>query len=575
MIRERFAPAKTIIAGLRRAAGWSLAAALLAPSAVAHAQTGLKARIDEVPPLQAGIDFVHFDGASGRRYIVETVLGSLALFDYDNDGLIDIYFVNGAALPGTRLPAAAVTNRLYKNNGNWHFTDVTDASGLGDAQYGMGVVVGDVDQDGDADVFLSNFGKNTFYVNQGDGTFLESSQAWGVSGSSRFGAGNALLDMEGDGDLDLYCASYVEFDYSQHKTRTIAGHEFHTGPNDYRPAVDYLYRNNGDGTFSDVSAWSGIAQLRAPGMGVLSADFDDDRDMDIFVANDQKPNFLLLNNGRGQFSDEGLLAGVAVDRLGRSNGNMGVDYADFNGDGLLDLVTTTYQDEMPVLYQAVSPGLFSDVTNVARIDSTLNAHVKWGVGGIDFDNDADRDLFIACGHFLDNIRVIDDRTDVKVVNYLLANDGRGRFTNVTRSAGSALSVVESTRSVGFDDLDNDGDVDFVALNVAARPTLGRTEPAQAGRGVWVALVGTVSNRDAVGAKIVAVSESGKRQTQVATAGKGYESDYGKRLYFGTGGESLVRFEVWWPSGLKESFRAEGPATLLVEGRSAPHPPTAR
>jgi hypothetical protein len=196
--------------------------------------------------------------------------------------------------------------------------------------------------------------------------------------------------------------------------------------------------------------------------------------------------------------------------------------------------------------------------------------VKWGVAGVDFDNDADRDLFIACGHFLDNIRFIDDRTDVKVTNYLLANDGRGRFTNVTKTAGSALAVVESTRGVGFDDLDNDGDVDFVALNVNARPSLGKTEPFHADRGISIDLVGTRSNRDGVGAKVVAVSSSGKLQTQVATSGKGYESYYGKRIYFGTGGQRLIRFEVTWPNGYKESFDATSSAMTLVEshGRKA-------
>ena len=535
------------------------------PSTTVLGQATLDASVIEVVPSQSGIDFVHTDGSSGNRYMVETVIGSLAIFDYDNDGWLDIYFINGAPLLGTKMQSPP-RNQLYRNNGDWTFTDVTTASGLGDPQYGMGVVVGDYDQDGDADVFLSNFGTNVFYVNEGDGTFRESTAPCGLSSTAHVGAGSSFFDMDNDGDLDLYCASYVEFEYPLHKTRTISGYQFHTGPNDYVPARHTLYRNDGDGRFTDVSAWSGISQLRSPGMGVLSADFDGDGDMDVFVANDQKPNFLLINDGQGRFQEEGLIAGVAVDRLGRSNGNMGVDYADFDGDGQLDLVTTTYQEEMLVLYQAVGPGLFADSTNLARIDTTLNAHVKWGVGGVDFDNDGDRDLFVACGHFLDNIRFIDDRTDVKVPNYLLANDGQGHFTNVTKKAGTALQVIESSRGAAFDDLDNDGDVDLVVLNVNARPTIGRTESPKGNHGYSVRLIGTNTNRDALGAKIIAVSTSGKKQTHVLTSGKGYESSYGVRTYFGVGSDAMSRYTVTWSNGMTESFDCDSAFMTLIEGR---------
>lgn len=528
-------------------------------------QVALDAKVVEIDPSNSGIDFVHTDGSSGNRYMIETVIGSLAIFDYDNDGWLDIYFINGAPLLGTKSESLP-RNQLYRNNGNWTFTDVTSASGLGDPQYGMGVVVGDYDQDGDADVFISNFGTNVFYVNQGDGTFGESTEPCGLTSTKRVGGGNSFFDMDQDGDLDLYCASYVEFDYPLNKTRMISGYQFHTGPNDYVPAHHFLYRNDGDGRFTDVSEWSGINQLPAPGMGVLSADFDADGDIDVFVANDQKPNFLLINDGQGRFQEEGLVSGVAVDRLGKSNGNMGVDFADFDGDGQLDLITTTYQEEMPVLYRAVGPGLFADITNLARVDNTLKAHVKWGVGGVDFDNDGDRDLFIACGHFLDNIRFIDDRTDVKVTNYLLANDGRGRFTNVTKNAGSALQVIESSRGAAFDDLDNDGDVDIVVLNVNARPTVGRTDSSSTNKGYSVRLIGTSMNRDAFNAKIIAISASGKMQTHVLTSGKGYESSYGARTYFGTGTDSLSNISVTWGNGKTESFDCDSPFMTLIEGR---------
>ena len=574
--REDEAPAEP----LNRKPGWSLVlpsiaisisiVSLLLLQSRAAAQSTFDAKVLEVPPSQSGIDFIHTDGSSGKRYLVETILGSLAVFDYNNDGFLDIYFVNGAPLLGT-VTDTVPRNQLYKNNGDWTFTDVTIASGLGDKQYGMGVVVGDYDQDGDADVFLSNFGTNVLYVNEGDGTFREATETSGLTSPLRVGGGNSFFDMDNDGDLDLYCACYVEFDYPLHKTRMISGYQFHTGPNDYIPATDSLYRNNGDGTFEDVSVWSGISEFRGPGMGVLTADFDGDGDIDVFVANDQKPNFLFLNDGHGRFQEDGLLAGVAVDRQGKSNGNMGNDYADFDGDGLLDLVSTTYQEEMLVLYQAVGPGLFTDATNVARIDNTLRAHVKWGVGGIDFDNDGDRDLFVACGHFLDNLRFIDDRTDVKVINYLLANDGRGHFANVTKNAGSALQVIESSRGAAFDDLDNDGDVDLVVINTNARPTIGRTESPKNNHGYSVRLVGISVNRDALGAKIVAESASGKLQSQVLTSSRGYESSYGFRTYFGSGTDRLTKYIVTWSNGNTESFPCESSSMTLMEGHGQNQP----
>ncbi len=543
----------------------------LASGGLLWGQSRFEAEIVEVLPSESGIDFKHTDGASGQRYIVETVLGALALFDYDGDGFIDLYFVNGAALRGSNL-ASKPRNRLYRNHGDWTFTDVTDESGLGDGQYGMGVVVGDYDQDGDPDVFLSNFGKDTFYINQGDGTFTESAERCGFSAAPRFGAGNSFFDLEGDGDLDLYCASYVEFDYADHKVRTIAGYQFHTGPNDYAPAADLLYRNEGDGTFTDISLSSGVGRLKSPGMGVLAADFDQDGQVDLFVANDQQPNYLLMNDGQGRFEDMGLISGVAFDRFGHANGNMGVEYADLDGDGLLDLISTTYQEEMPVYYQAIEPGLYSDSTNIARIDPTLLAHVNWGIGAVDFDNDGDRDLFLACGHFLDNIRFIDDRTDVKVSNYLLANDGRGRFTNVSSSAGSAVRKIESSRAAGFDDLDNDGDVDLVVLNANASPTIGRTElKGEENGSVVVTLVGTRSNRDALGSRVVAIADSGPPQVQATFSGRGYESYYGRRLVFGLGKSKAVTLEVTWPDGQVEIFKCTHPTMTLVEGHGRTKP----
>lgn len=538
------------------------------------AQQPLQATIESVSPTDAGIDFVHTDGSNNKHYIMETVIGSLALFDYDNDGWIDVYLVNGSPLPGTP-PDPIATNRLYRNLGNWKFQDVTEQAGVGDTQYGMGVTAGDYDNDGDLDLFLSNFGENVFYINQGDGTFRRGTEEAGLLSGERFGAGSVFVDIDLDGDLDLYSASYVQFDWKKHKIRTINGKEFSVGPNDYEPAKHFLYRNEGNGRFTDISDASGISAIRSPGMGVLAADFDEDGDMDLFVANDQKPNTLLVNDGNGVFTNEAILAGVGFDRNGRANGNMAVEYADMNNDGLLDFLTTTYQDEMPVYFECLGPGLYSDSTNIAKIEPKLFPHVKWGVGPIDFDHDGDLDLFYACGHFLTNLRFIDDRTDVKVQNFMLANNGRGRFDDVTDSAGDFLKIVESSRSAGFDDLDNDGDIDIVVLNTNAAPSLGRTRVTNQVPSLQIQLVGVSSNRMAAGAVVELERSNSTRLKHIVHAGRGYESYYGNRIHFGLGKTEPKFVHVKWPTGESQSF-AIAPGTrrvVLIEGETTPREPS--
>ena len=514
-----------------------------------------------------GVDFVHTDGSSGKHYIVESVVCGLALLDFDNDGWIDIYFVNGAPLPGTTV-SKAPTNILYRNNGNFTFTDVTESAGVGDTRYGLGVVAGDYDQDGDWDLYVSNFGQNVLYTNNGDGTFRNSTSASMPAMPDKFGAGCAFVDIDGDGDLDLYAASYVEFTFEKHITRMIGKHQFHPGPADYPPSRDTLYRNQGDGTFVDDSQYAGISNLATTSMGVLAFDADDDGDNDIVVANDQMPNSLLINNGQGIFSDEGIPSGLAFDRTGKANGNMGIECADLDGDGLVDLFTTTYQDEMPVLYKNLGGGQFLDVTNVARIDNSLFPHVNWGCGLVDFDNDGDKDIFIACGHFMDNIQYIDDRTAVKVRNYLLQNDGTGRFTNVTKESGTGMDIVESSRGAAFDDLDNDGDIDVVIVNANGRPSILRNDTNQKNNFAEIQLIGTNSNRMGIGAKVSAVSGD-KKQVSFVVAGRGYQSHYGTKLHFGFGSMKLQKIHVRWDNGKTEIFEVKSNVNwhVLIEGTS--------
>lgn len=547
--------------------------ATVLPMATQGQEPAFGAVFESIEPASAGVDFVHTDGGTGKRYIMETVVGGLASFDYDCDGRVDLYLVNGIPLGSGAHEALGHTrssNRLYRNLGRWKFVDVTGPSGLTEFKHGMGVTVADYNEDGLPDLFVSNFGSDTLYRNNGDGTFDEVTQASGIPDRMRFGAGSAFFDMDGDSDLDLYTASYVEFSYENHRTRSIAGHEFHIGPNDFPPAQDHLYRNEGNGTFVEVSQAAGIADLRAPGMGVLAADFDFDNDIDVLVANDQKPNSLLINDGHGKFTDDAWLAGIAVDRLGRMNGNMGLDYGDVDGNGFPDILTTTYQEEMPVLYLADAPGLFRDATSTSRIAPSLKSHVNWGIGAVDFDNDGDLDIFIACGHFLDNIQYIDDRTSLRTPNYLLANDGSGRFIRVLDLPNSSKGSAKSSRGAVFEDFDRDGAIDIAVLNANDQLTLLRTrvvrsESSADDRSIQIRLIGTQSNRDAVGARLTVHTTDGRSQTKQVMSGRGYESHYGTLQHFGTrvGFEKLV--DVKWPSGESENFELNEKEPVLIQG----------
>jgi len=517
---------------------------------------------------QTGIRFAHTDGSSGRRYIVETVSAGLALFDYDKDGLIDIYFLNGAPLKGSRA-STTPRNALYRNLGNWRFQDVSAQSGLDDAGYGLGVAVGDYDNDGDADVFLNNFGPNVLYRNNGDGSFSDVTQSAGVAGAGQVGAGACFLDMEGDGDLDLYVANYLAFSYDGHRTAQIAGHMVYQAPVHYRPIADQLLRNNGDGTFTDVSKAAGIAAHAGWGMGMVCADYDADGDTDIFIGNDVAENFLFKNNGQGVFAELGLDTGTAYTADGSPSASMGVDCADYDNDGLLDFKVTSYQQELTTLYQNLGDDFFDDVTQKTGAGNGTLTAVTWGVGLVDFDNDADRDLFIACGHLQDSVDKYDDVTSYLQRNVLLSNNGQGRFRDISRSSGSGMDVRLSSRGAGFDDLDNDGDVDVVILNSRAGPTCLRNDSPQQGHWLQVQLQGRKTNRSAIGARVLVQTGDLKLVDEVHS-GRGYQSHYGERLHFGLGRHERVdRIELKWIGGGRDVYK-NIPADqfiTLVEGQS--------
>ncbi len=502
---------------------------------------------------QTGITFRHTDGSGGQRYIVETVASGLATFDYDGDGWIDIYFLNGRPLRGSP-PDPNARNALYRNLGGWRFADVTAEAGVGDAGYGLGVCLGDYDNDGWPDIYVNNFGPNVLYRNRGDGTFSDVTALAGVGRGHKVGAGACFLDMDADGDLDLYAANYVHFTYENHVARTVDGFPQYAGPKDYPPEPDNLFRNNGDGTFTDVTGAAGIGAVAGTGMGMVAADYDNDGDTDIFVLNDVSRNFFFRNDGRGHFTEDGIALGLAFNFHGHELGSMGVDCGDYDNDGWLDFLQTSYQAELPVLFRNRGDGSFDDVTVETGAGAGSFPYVKWGVGFVDFDNDGFRDLFILCGHLQDNIELWDDTTSYLCRPVLLRNTGDGKFVNVSDHAGDGLRVKVVGRGVAFDDLDNDGDIDVVILSSRRPAVILRNDSHTGNHWLQIELRGRRANRDGVGAHVRVVAGPLSQLAEVHS-GRSYQSHFGSRLHFGLGKHARVdKVEIRWLGGTTQVLR---------------------
>ncbi len=539
---------------------------------VSHATVMAQAPLTFVDKAtSAGLTALHFDGGGTANYLPQLMMSGVATFDFDGDGWTDIYLLNGHELsPETGYRPAHSNhtgNTLYRNNRDGTFGDVTEAAGVKSGKFAMGAVAADIDNDGDQDLMVSNFGPLEVFINNGDGTF---ELATCIENSPQFGSGIACLDIDNDGFLDLFASNYVEFSFDQY-VQGPRSSPYPPGPKDFPPAADCLYRNLGDGGFANVSVSSGIAAAAGPSMGIVCGDFDGDNDADIFVCSDAAPNQFFANDGSGHFVESGLLAGLAFDFGGDANGSMGVDAGDFDNDGLIDLLITNYTGQVPVLYRNLGGGLFEDVSRVSRVGRTVLPHTNWGVGLIDFDNDCDLDVFFGNGHFLKNIETIDDRTTYRVQNTLMLNDGRGNFMDVSKTAGPGLEVSESSRGVGFEDFDHDGDIDCVVLNANSRPTYLENMTDKMGNWIGIQLIGTSVNRDAIGST-AQVTANGIKRIGMVHAGRGYQSHYGTQLHFGLGkSEQVEEVVVTWCGGEQESFACKdiGRTYRLIQGLGHP------
>jgi hypothetical protein len=520
---------------------------------------------------ETGIAAVHTDGSSGQRYIVESMSAGLASFDYDGDGLTDIYFPNGAPLLGASVERPP-RHALYRNLGGRRFQDITEAAGVACRAYGLGIAVGDYNDDGRPDIYLNNFGPNFLYRNNGDGTFTDATQEAGVARGNLVGAGACFLDIDGSGTLDLYVGNYIALDLSKHVPRKVGRFPAYPSPTDYAPVPDTLYRNNGDGTFTDISKESGIASRAGRSMGMICADYDNDGRTDVFVCNDVQENFLLHNEGSGKFEEVGLLAGVALNGDGEILANMGVDAGDYNHDGRLDFFTTNYEGQQPVLFRNLGRGTLEDVSRTSMAGAAGFRYVNWGCGMVDFDNDGHRDLFLANGHTEDNLEQRNPTAQYRCPNLLLWNLGSGRFADVSEESGISRLPRHAARGAAFDDLDNDGDIDVVILNSREQPTVLRNMLNESGsKNHWlqIRLQGVKTNRDGVGARVKVVAGD-LLQIDEVHGGRGYQSHWGTRLHFGLGRrEKVDRIEVHWIGGGVDVLENRDVDRLLTirEGRS--------
>ncbi len=517
---------------------------------------------------QAGIRFVHDRGSTAEHHLPEMVGAGLAWLDYDHDGWMDLYVVQGGPFPPQASPKAA--DRLYRNNGNGTFTDVTRKAGIDDTAYGMGAVAADYDNDGFVDVYVTNYGGNALYRNNGNGTFTDVTARAGVAGP-RWGTSAAWGDVDGDGDLDLFVGQYAD----DRKDKDLFCGDPATGARDYCPPIMYdgtvsiLYRNNGNGTFTDITKDAGLGKAVGKALGILFVDFDLDAKPDLYIANDEVMNFLFHNLGSGRFEDITVTSGTGFGLEGNPQGGMGVDAGDLDADGLPDIVVANFENEPNQYYRNLGSGVFEDLSLSSGFGPPTLPYVKFGINLLDIDDDGDLDVFMANGHIYDRPKRQGASAAQKPL--LLLNDGAGRFRS--QGCGPAFEQASVGRGSAVADFDNDGDPD-IAVSNSAGPLLLLRNDGDHGHWLGVELVGRKSNRQGIGARLVAETPAGKKLTRFVEAGSSYLSSSDPRVLFGLGAETAVKkLTIYWPSGIVQVVEnMPGGKYVKIEEKANPTPP---
>ena len=509
---------------------------------------------------KSGIVFRAEGSPTSRKYLLETMVGGVAVLDYDGDGLLDIFFVNGASLTDPMPPGAVPDksaprfwNRLYRNRGGGKFEDVTTEAGVAGHSFGMGATAGDYDNDGRPDLYVTNYGTNILYHNDGGGKFSDVTQRAGV-GVGGWSTGAVFVDVDNDGHLDLFVSRYLKWTFSdvwcgEHKRKIRA----YCHPDQFEPVSHVLYRNNGDGTFTDISAKSGIAASPGKGLGVAINDFDQDGLIDLVVANDSFPQQLFRNKGNGSFEEIGLRSGLAYDDDGQSFAGMGVDFADYNNDGWPDVLVNALANQRYGLFRNLKKG-FEYASASSGVGRITMPHSGWGTHFMDYDNDGWKDLFVAQGHVMDNIELT--QPSVRYLEpLLLMKNNRGNFVDVSSQAGVAFQIPRAARGAAFADFDNDGFLDAVINCNGQNALILRNSGGNGNHWLTVNAVGTRSNRDGIGSRIHLVSASGMDQYGIVSAAGSYLSSSDRRVHFGLGRDASVKLlEIRWPNGTVQSLR---------------------
>jgi enediyne biosynthesis protein E4 len=494
----------------------------------------------------AGITFKHV-ASPEKRYIVESMSGGVALIDFDNDGDLDVYFVNSLTVDLVKTKGKT-RSELYRNDGDGKFTDVSVKAGVSDIGWGMGAAVGDYNNDGFEDLYVTCLGPDRLLKNNGNGTFADVTAKAGVN-DPRWSTGASFVDYDHDGDLDLFVANYVDFDinnlpeFGKGLTCQYKSIPVQCGPRGLKGAGDSLFRNNGNGTFTDVARQAGVADLNGfYGMGIVTGDFDDDGLTDIFVANDSTPNFHYRNKGDGTFEEIGFNAGTAVNENGSEQGSMGVTAGDYDHDGKLDIFITNFADEYNTLYRNDGANSFTDLSYAAKVAAVSLPHVGWGTKFFDYDNDGWVDLFVANGH------VYPQLPSYRQPRLMHRNNRDGTFTDMSGQFGAAMTELRASRGTAFGDIDNDGDVDLVVGDLDGPPQVLRNDGGNANNSIIIKTVGVKSNRSGIGAQVKVVSGD-LSQIDEVRSGDSYISQSDQRLHFGLEQRTKVDLiQVRWPSG---------------------------